>query len=266
MSSSHLFGCAFQHRRSLRLINLRPGRLSTPLVDLAGGVDFGGGLGTVPFPHQYCHKIARGDEFVDSAMQVIANVVTVEQLRQAQAVVLPLRYSLSLEQTAQVTGLSIGSGRKLGNRFMQGKAVGHGTVAARGGRRRQNFTLEQEAAVLKPLLDHAREGGVLVVGQIKPQLEQALGRSMSLSSVYALLHRHNWRKLVPDKCHPQSDPMAQEGWKKTPRNTPKHLRRLERPTHPVDVSRRSPLWAHQRCAPLLGTSANASVMQGNAYA
>ena len=159
-------------------------------------------------------RIARGNEAVDSAMQVIANAVSVEQLRQAQAVVLPLRYSMSLEQTAQVTGLSIGWVSKQRNRFIQGKAVGDGTVAARGGRRRQNFTLDEEAAVLKPFLEQAREGGILVVGQIKPQLEEALGRSMSLSSVYTLLHRHNWRKLVPDKRHPQSDPVAQEEWKK----------------------------------------------------
>ena len=51
---------------------------------------------------------------------------------------------------------------------------------------------------------------------IKHDLEQALGRPMSLSSVYTLLHRHDGRKLAPDKRHPQSDPVAQEGWKKNP--------------------------------------------------
>ena len=69
-------------------------------------------------------------------------------------------------------------------------------------------------ALLKPFLKTAREGGVLVVGQIKPQLEAALGRPMSLSAVYALLHRHNWRKLAPDKRHPKSDPEKQENFKK----------------------------------------------------
>ena len=159
-------------------------------------------------------RIARGEEVVDSAMQVIANAVTVEQLRQAQAVVLPLRFAMSLQQTAQVTGLSVGWVCKQRNRFIQGKAVGDGTVPARGGRRRQNFTPEQEVAVLKPFLERARAGGILVIGQIKHDLEEALGRPMSLSSVYALLHRHNWRKLAPDKRHPQSDPVAQEEWKK----------------------------------------------------
>ena len=85
-------------------------------------------------------RIARGEEVVDSAMQVIANAVTVEQLRQAQAVVLPLRFAMSLQQTAEVTGLSVGWVSKQRNRFIQGKAVGDGTVPARGGRRRQNLT------------------------------------------------------------------------------------------------------------------------------
>lgn len=159
-------------------------------------------------------RIARGNEVVDSALQVIANAVTVEQLRQAQAVVLPLRFQMSLEQTAQVTGLSVGWVSKLRNRFIQGKPTGDGHEPARGGRRRQNFTVEQEAEALKPFLQQASEGGILVVGQIKPQLEAALGRTMALSSVYTLLHRHNWRKLAPDKRHPQSDPAAQEEWKK----------------------------------------------------
>ena len=162
-------------------------------------------------------RIARGDECLDSALQAIASAVTIEQLRQAQAVALPL-CGMSLKQTAQVTGLCVSWVSKQRNRFIQGKPVGDGRVPARGGRRNQNFTFEQEAALLAPLLQQASEGGILVVGQIKPQLEAALGRPMALSSVYNLLHRHNWRKLAPDKRHPQSDPVAQEEWKKTLQN------------------------------------------------
>ena len=118
------------------------------------------------------------------------------------------------EQTAEVTGLSVGWVSKQRNRFIQGKAVGDGTVPARGGRRRQNFTLQEEVAVLKPFIEQARKGGISVVGQIKPHLEETLGRPVSLSSVYALLHRHDWRKLALDKRHPQSDQVAQQEWKK----------------------------------------------------
>ncbi len=163
-------------------------------------------------------RIALGEEFVEQAIQVIANAQTVEQLRQAQAVILPLLFAMSLEQTAQITGLSVSWVSKQRNRFIQGKPVGDASMPARGGRRRQNFTLEEEAALLQPFLEQAKEGGVLVVGQIKPHIDAALGRSVSLSSVYALLHRHNWRKLAPDKRHLKSDHQAQDEWKK---NSPK---------------------------------------------
>ena len=164
----------------------------------------------------------RGHEALDSALKVIASAKTIEQLRQAQAVVLPLQYSMSLEQTAQAIGLSKGWTCRLRNQFIAGEIVGDQGKSVRGGRRRENFTLEREAELLKPLLESASSGGILVVGQIKPQLEAALGRQMALSSVYSLLHRHSWRKLAPDKSHPQSDPVAQEDWKKnSPKRSPK---------------------------------------------
>ncbi len=52
-------------------------------------------------------RIARGEEVDDRAMKVIATAVTVEQLRQVQAIVLALRSAMSLEQTAEVTGLAL---------------------------------------------------------------------------------------------------------------------------------------------------------------
>ena len=76
------------------------------------------------------------------------------------------------------------------------------------------MTTEQECEALAPFLDRARNGGILVVGQVRAELEACLGRSMALSSVYNLLHRHGWRKLAPDRRHPQSDEQAQQEWEK----------------------------------------------------
>ena len=139
--------------------------------------------------------------------------------------VLPLDHGLSLQQTARVIGRSPAWTCRLRNRFLAGQIAGDAQRPSRGGRRRQNMTIEQERAVLAPFLDRASTGGILVVGQVKSELEAALGRPMALSSVYNLLHRHGWRKLAPDKRHPQSDPLAQEEWKKNSPNTlPKSAR------------------------------------------
>lgn len=100
--------------------------------------------------------------------------------------------------------------------------------------------------MLKPFLDRARTGGVLVVPEIKPILEAALGRPMALSTVYNLLHRHGWRKLAPDKQHPQSDAQAQQDWKKTPRENPAAPQGLgPRGTDHVDVPGRGTVRTHQ---------------------
>lgn len=165
---------------------------------------------------------ASGDqEVLSRARALIATAQTVEQLRQAQAVVLPLDHALSLSDTARAIGVSTGWACQLRRRFIHGQTVGAADAPTAGGRRRENMTVQQEYEFLAPFLEQAASGGVLVVGQIKTALDQRLGREVSLASVYNLLHRHNWRKLAPDKRHPQSDPLAQQEWKKnSPKSSP----------------------------------------------
>jgi hypothetical protein len=158
------------------------------------------------------------DETIETAKIAIMQATTLDELRQAQAVLLPLLYDLSLAQTAQAIGVSVGWACQLRRRFINGRFVGAGGAATPGGRKRQNMTVEQESEFLAPFIEQAQTGGILVVGQIKAALEKRLGRTVGLSSTYNLLHRHNWRKLVPDKRHPKSDPIVQQGWKK---NSPK---------------------------------------------
>ena len=157
---------------------------------------------------------ARGEQCLQQARQLLAQARTVEQLRQAQAVVLPLDHGLSLEQTARAIGQSVAWTCRLRNRFVAGQVVGDGSRPARGGRNHQNMTPEQERAALAPFLERAVAGGDLVVRQLKTELEQILGRPMALSSVYNLLHRHGWRKRVPKRRRSLSDPQAQQEWKR----------------------------------------------------
>ena len=166
---------------------------------------------------------ASGDDRVlTNAREAIASAQTVEQLRQAQAVVLPLDYAMSLADTAQAIGVSPGWACPLRRRFIHGQKAGAPDAPTAGGRKRQNMSLEEEREFLAPFLEAAAGGGVLVVGQIKAALDKRLGREVALASAYNLLHRHNWRKLAPDKRHPQSDPLAQEEWKKnSPKRSPK---------------------------------------------
>ncbi len=159
-------------------------------------------------------RLASGIDALARAQQAIASAQTIEQLRQAQAVVLPLEYGLSIVQTAQLIGVSPGWVCRLRVKFIEGKVVNTDAQSARGGRKRENLSVDQEREFLAPFFEKASRGGILVAGEIKVALEAKLGRSVARASVYNLLHRHNWRKLVPDKHHRQSDPEAQVEWKK----------------------------------------------------
>jgi len=72
------------------------------------------------------------------------------------------------------------------------------------------MSIDAERAFLAPFFEKAAKEGILVAREIKQALDAQLGREVALASVYNLRHRHNWRKLAPDKKHPQADPEAQE--------------------------------------------------------
>jgi transposase len=157
---------------------------------------------------------ASGSEFLAEAKEVLAKAKTVEEFRQVQALILPLEYGFSIEQVAAVTGISRGWACQLRTRFIRNAKNPALVAPKRGGRRRENMSIEEETAFLAPFFEKAVKGGILVVGEIKQALDAHLGRKVALASVYNLLHRHNWRKLAPDKKHAKADMEAQEAWKK----------------------------------------------------
>lgn len=159
-------------------------------------------------------RTASGREVLEQAKAYLAKAKTVAELRQAQAVVLPLEVGISMHQTAEMLGVSTGWACQLRRRFIRTGGQLDDPGAGRGGRRRENLSREEEAQFLARFLTQAQGGGIVVVSEIKHALDKRLGRVTALASTYNLLHRHGWRKLAPDKRHPNSDPVAQEGWKK----------------------------------------------------
>src|SRR5512136_1589110 len=155
----------------------------------------------------------RGKEVLEKAKELLSRARTVEELRQAQAVVLPLEYGFSMERTGAVIGVSKGWASHLRSAFIRAKGTHH-KKKLRGGRRRENMSFEEEVAFLAPFFEKASKGGILVAGEIKQELDTRLERRTALASTYNLLHRHGWRKLAPDTRHPKADIECQEEWKK----------------------------------------------------
>jgi transposase len=83
----------------------------------------------------------------------------------------------------------------------------------RGGRKRENMSCEEEAALLAAHTESAKEGKLLKIAPLHQALCQKLGREVALSSAYRLAHRHGWRKVEPRPRHPGRNAKAAEYFK-----------------------------------------------------
>jgi transposase len=95
----------------------------------------------------------------------------------------------------------------------------------RGGRRWSFLSWEAEVSLLASWEERALRGEVLTVSQLVPEVERAVGKTVSADYVYKLLHRHHWRKLGPRPRHVKADPEIQAAFKKTSPNSSRKRRK-----------------------------------------
>jgi transposase len=158
---------------------------------------------------------------VAQAQALAIEAETLEDLRSAQAVLLPALLDATLEDTAAALGVGRATVARLQALLRRRVAKPTQVRPSWGGRRRASMSIEEEHEFLAPWTKQADEGGVLVVSPLRAALAQALGHPVAASVVYRMLARHGWRKVAPDTRHPKSDPLVQQEWKK---NSPKHWR------------------------------------------
>jgi transposase len=84
-----------------------------------------------------------------------------------------------------------------------------------GGRLRENMTVAEEKILLAGFANAAGAGEMLNIHDLKRAYERAIGHKTSNSTVYNVLGRHGWRKLMPRPFHPKRDVDAQNAFKKT---------------------------------------------------
>lgn len=83
----------------------------------------------------------------------------------------------------------------------------------RGGRKHENMSTEEEAALLASHTESAKEGKLLKIAPLHQSVCQKLGKQVALSSTYRLAHRHGWRKIEPRPRHPGRNAKSAEYFK-----------------------------------------------------
>lgn len=125
---------------------------------------------------------------------------------------LKIENNMKSEEIAKIVGYTSATVRKLminyyNNRLsilLWKKKIGN----------KRNLTLEEEREVLKPFLESADQGKMLIVTDIKKSYEEKVGREVPKSTIYRMLNSQGWRKIMPRSKHPKSKPEEFDAYKK----------------------------------------------------
>jgi len=73
----------------------------------------------------------------------------------------------------------------------------------------------QEKQLIESFKAKAVKGHIATAKEIKLTYEEKVGKKVHKTTIYRLLERHQWHKIVPRPSHPQENSQAQEDFKKT---------------------------------------------------
>jgi transposase len=140
------------------------------------------------------------------------------EYQRIQCVLIRATLGSSAAEIAQLLGWSTATVHVIHSRWAkEGEAIFE--LRGRGGRHHQHLDAEQEAQVLMPFMAQAAAGGMLKVAQIQRAYEERIGKSVAPSTIYRMLERHGWRKVVPRPRHPKTNRAGQAAFKKTAPNS-----------------------------------------------
>lgn len=153
-------------------------------------------------------------EDAQHVLELLKKAKTKSEFQRIQCVWMRLKKNLSAPDIADLMGWNVSSVRRVHAQYYKHREKIFKGVS-RGGRHRENLSKEEEKKLLNQFFDKAKDGGILVVSGIKLAYEREVGHKVPKSTVYRMLTRHDWQKIVPYRRHPKADLEKQEAFKKT---------------------------------------------------
>ncbi len=159
-----------------------------------------------------------GEEQLDTAIMLLKKAKTADELRTAQAIAFPLMFNFTIEQTATAIGRSVSITCRMRKIHVLPLNVKNTSPRSKQElRNRANVSSEQEEQILNEVLAKAAKGSN--ASQLKPLIEDKLGKSIALSTVYNMLKRHKLRKPVQVKKPTKIHLVSEDNWEETAEGT-----------------------------------------------
>ena len=127
------------------------------------------------------------------------------------------------EEIARDTGVSVTTVRRVISTYNR---LGLAAIETpgKGGRRHEYLSVEQERRFLQPFFVQAQRGEIATAEHIHQAFETEVKHTVHITSIYRLLDRHGWRKLVPRPRHPKANAGEQDAFQKKPSSKPSRRR------------------------------------------
>jgi hypothetical protein len=199
---------------------------------------------------------ASGEAQIKAAREQLEKAKTADQIRVAQAVLMPLEMGLSLEQTAHAIGRSVGATCRMRTSFIKVAQRKQKPARSKGQlRNRAKASLAEEAEALDQVLKDHTTGGVLVIPH--------LCRSPRCTACWHATAGASWLLI---SSTPKAAKPSERNGKKTPGEAGTDRDLLSRGSTPTgNVPRRSLLWPYQRYTQLLGQETSSSHRQSDGH-
>jgi transposase len=136
------------------------------------------------------------------------------QLQRWQIIYTALIQPRKAEEIAKSVGVSKSLVQKMIPRYNR-EGMHAIEIKKSGGRYHDYMSIEEEKKFLAPFWERAERGELTTTREIQQAYEEQIGKSVDPTTIYRLLDRHNWRKVMPSSVHPKADIAVQDEFKKS---------------------------------------------------
>ena len=133
---------------------------------------------------------------------------TISDFKRWQIIYLASSYSVDGDYLSDVTGYSKANIYSIVQQF--NNSLGDISIKAKGGRRRELMSIDEEKNLMKGLEDKALNGQILSYKDIKKIIEIKINKEVSDDFLWDLFKRNGWTKHSPRPQHPKKDKEKQK--------------------------------------------------------
>jgi transposase len=157
-------------------------------------------------------RVLHGD--INEISKVMKECTNPSEYRRIQCVHLGMLYpNMSAKKIGEITLYSESQVKAIHANYRKDGLSG--LVDSRGGRYREYLSPNEELKVLKPFEEKGKSGALVVANEVQKTYEAKIGKKVAASTIYRLLYRHRFRKIVPYKRHKKANIEVQQAFKKT---------------------------------------------------